>query len=326
MTDASTATGPPASSGAEQASSRVSRPEMQWARIAGRWAFFLAALFVVGPITGMLTGRLHAADGGDHATPLVSTAPSAGAIGLVLVFALATTIGVPAGRVFGTSIGFRCAGLVLIWAAGRTGNVAEIIRASDSSEPLRVLAAEGAIVGVLLLLLTSVLIATGSAPHRLERDAFPPGPRAAVRDLIRLFTPVGGATVLATLIGAGVVAWIVAIAPMRGQAVAAGILAGLGGGAAGRLAGASIDDKIPPIAHVVGMALLAVLAPLVGLLMHGGSARVVEAAYAQELFAPARLVPLDWAAGAVLGLPIGIHWACSMTHRAGEDEGAHSRA
>jgi len=311
MTNPATAPSPSPGSASPAPSSSATA---QWARILARWTLFLAALFVVGPIAGLVTGPLRSSSGAPDTTPFLSTTPVMGGLGLVVVFGLALAIGMPAGRALGVGVGLRCAGIVLAWAAWRTGDAGEILRQTDSVGTLRVLALEGFVVWGLLLVAVAALQA-GSPQHASRGDQpLGSGPAALLRDLQAMRSIAGLASFAASTLGAGIVAWIIAISPLRGQALAAGILAGLGGAAAGTLAFRALGRETQPTLPLfAGVCLMAVIAPILAMVMHAGPQGVVEAAYANELFAPANLLPLDWAAGAVLGVPIGAAWVRSVT-------------
>src|SRR5688572_2029687 len=122
-----------------------------------RWAFYLAALLVFGPLAGMLLGGLRGVDGSPDATPLVSTSPALGvALGLGAL-AIAMVLGAAAARLVGPMAGMTTAGLVVAWASWRTGTVDELVRTAGSGQPLIRLAIEGLIFGVAGVLLGALL-------------------------------------------------------------------------------------------------------------------------------------------------------------------------
>jgi hypothetical protein len=68
---------------------------------------------------------------------------------------------------------------------------------------------------------------------------------------------------------------------------------------------------------MLALAVLGLAGPLVAKGVQGS--RLVEATYAGELLALARPLSLDWAAGALLGVPLGLAWAGAMLdHRSAE--------
>jgi len=131
----------------------------------------------------------------------------------------------------------------------------------------------------------------------------------------KIFKGKGGLAVLPVAIIAGAAAgWFIGVNPHKGQAVFAAIAAGVIGGAAGRL----VDFEVSLPSLMLPIVVLAVLGPLSGYAMAGGGgAQVVQAAYKGTLFPLANITALDWIAGALLGIPMGVAWAGSMTEKKG---------
>src|SRR3954471_12694627 len=117
-----------------------------------RWTIFLLALLLFGPLAGWLTGVLRSADGGPHATPLVSSIPSAGVLAGLGATGIALALGLGAAMPLGAPTGFSAAGLVLAWAAWRTGEMNELIRSAHSAGPLGRLSLEGVVFGAVAFL------------------------------------------------------------------------------------------------------------------------------------------------------------------------------
>jgi hypothetical protein len=67
------------------------------------------------------------------------------------------------------------------------------------------------------------------------------------------------------------------------------------------------------LAFFGAMAILGVAGPVVAAVLPGGNGGVVRASYAGTLFPLGLSMPLDWLAGAFLGIPMGLSWAGSMT-------------
>lgn len=258
-----------------------------------RWTIYLTALFVIGPLAGLLTGALRNVDGGTNATPLVSSNPALGVAAAVGAIAIAVLVGAVGARLMGVGPGFSAAGLVLAWVAWRTGEVNELIRSAQSSSPLVSLAIEGLLMGVLAL-----LAACGIAWIAQRQIEDPPHRYFGARPLPAL---------AAGFIGAGIGAWLVAVTPLKGQAVAAAVVSAIFGAAAGRL----VDLEAPLPLLAVPTLLWAAVGPLTGFITKGSA--VVPAAYAGALFPTANITPLDFVAGVFLGAPVGISWAASLS-------------
>lgn len=264
-----------------------------------RWTIYLAAALAVGPLAGALTGWLRAPDGSGFATPLVSTAPLVGLAAGLLAAMLALAAGFIATRHMGSRAGMLTAGLVLAWAAWRTGTVDQIIRANDSGAVLWRLAAEGAIFGAVAVALSFAL----QVVERLEREDSPVNAGASAPGRWRA----SAAPVAAGVLAGAVAAWFVAQTPLKGQTIAAAIISSVFGAAAARL----VDVRAPLATLAVPVAVLAVLGPLSGVVV-GASPTVLVAGRNGTLFPLANILPLDWIAGGMLGIPLGVAWASSL--------------
>ncbi len=266
-----------------------------------RWIIYFGAVLAVGPIAGATTAWLRGPDGGTEATPLVSVSPVLGlGAGMLGVF-LALCVGLVGARAVGVKAGMSAAGLVLAWAAWRTGTVDQIIRANHSGRVL--LPRRTAGVGVALL-----LARLGTADHhdgsegRLDAEQ---GPRAFGLDTKHLAGPIA-----AGLVAGGAVAWAVAQTPLKGQAVAGAIIGSIFAAAAGRL----VDYRAALPTLAIPIALLAVLGPLSGTVM-GASPDLLVGGRNGALFPLANILPLDWIAGGLLGIPLGVAWAGSVMEK-----------
>lgn len=272
-----------------------------------RWLLLFCSVLVLGPIAGMLTASLHGADGGPHASLLINSSMAAGVLVALGVFVLAGAAGLAGARLDSLRHGFLCAGLVLAWGAWGTGQVDRILHRTLSASTMYTLSAEGVLVGALSLGLAAamVLIARRPAPDpALAPHHHTPEPRT----LIDQTTPTALA---ASLVVAGLIAWIVAQDTLKGQTFAAAALAAMFGATAGRLA----SPASSAFTFVGAIALLAIASPAVAAFMHPSALGPTRAALAGTLFPLARPLPLDWAAGAFVGIPLGLSWATSLVDK-----------
>ncbi|MDX2016560.1 MAG: hypothetical protein SFY95_02835 [Planctomycetota bacterium] len=276
-----------------------------------KWATGLLALFLIGPLASVPLSNLRLPEGSTAATALWSTAPAAGLLGVVIVLVVALVYGLVALRVAGGPTAVLAMGMILGWGAYRMPVVEEALRrtVATGSSPSALLwsqAVEGAIVGALLIAVAAIF----EAAHARLASTHEGSPAWIRKELLSKEGLIG---IAVAMVLAGVAAGIVAFDSARGQALAAGWLGAIAAGAAARLTHASAGHRFPILGPVAGIALAGVIVPIVAAIMHG--ARVGELAYAQQLFAPARLTPLDWAAGAMLGVPTGIAWAGGMIEK-----------
>jgi hypothetical protein len=112
---------------------------------------------------------------------------------------------------------------------------------------------------------------------------------------------------LAIVLAAGAT-WVVAQETIKGQTFAAAIAAGLLGTFGGRL----ISSRASIGVFVAAIAVLAAVSPAAATFYHSSDPALVRASLAGSLFPPARLMPLDWIAGAFVGIPMGLNLAASM--------------
>src|SRR5216684_1527151 len=97
-----------------------------------RWTIYLLALCVVGPAAGALMGSLRAADGSHAASPLFCTNPGMGLLVGIAALGLALVMGLLASKLVNVAAGFTAAGLVMAWAAWKTGDIDGMIRTAQS--------------------------------------------------------------------------------------------------------------------------------------------------------------------------------------------------
>lgn len=289
----------------------------QWSRVALRWVFMASALLIVGPVAGRLTGALRASDGSHFATPLTGVSTGAGLIAGFGAMALALVLAAPAGRMFGARFGLKIFAFVLAWAAWRTGPVDELLRTAQSDAPMRRLGIEAIVLGLPALAAVAALLRFSRSASEAERHEFEARPGKIVPAFLLIM--VGAAA------GAGFGGWLIAIEPLKGQAIAAAFFGGIAGGAAGRLAGSTVDDRVPPLGIVAGIVLASMLGPWLTLSISGSGASLIDACYAGRMFPLGNIEPLDWLAGGFLGLPVGIAWAGSMMNKS-KGEGASTKA
>lgn len=286
-----------------------------------RWTIYFAALLVVGPLAGSLTAALRTPTGSTEATALVSSSPILGLGAAVAAVVLAGLVGLVAVRLVNVHSGMTAAGLVLAWATWRTGTVDELIRAARSDAPLVRLAFEGGIFGILGVALAALLVAAArpsdpeapaEPPPRKGMKPRPPAADASLRERLRRAFPraEAAAGIGAGLLAGAAAAWLIAQEPLKGQALAAAVVGGVAAGVVGRL----VDSRTPILGFFIAMATLAIAGPITGMLIapRGGAFAAVNTG---TLFPLAVPLPLDWIAGALLGIPLGAAWAASMVEK-----------
>lgn len=274
-----------------------------------KWALIGGTVAGVAPALGWAYRALvRAGDGGGSATMLVSESIAGGLAATALAFVAATALGrLGAGR-YGERTGYALAGFALAGVALAQGSVMGLLRWAPAPRALWMLAGEGVIVGALGVALAW---AVGRAGARHEA--------ALGRANHHVDAPLSaqGALGFAAALAAGLaVSWLVAREPMPGQTLAAGVFAGIGAATAARVAAV----RCAPVCVVAALGALAVGAPIAAGLAHGGGA--LRAIYEQKMIGIGLLTPLDWVAGALLGTPVGVAWAASLTDKRAEKAAA----
>lgn len=275
---------------------------------AVRYAIPMLALFGAGPLAGYLTASLRTPDAGKGASLLVSVSPMQGVVAGLVSMGLALGVGVLGARFVGRRAGMFSAGLVLAWAALNTGRVDTIIGRMASAGPLNTIALEGVLVGVLGVLVALVIFAIPerpvAAPPAPGQHHLPPEPTKVLDST----APIAIAVAMAA---AGVACYLIAQSTLKGQTFAAAIIGGVFAAAAGRVA----SQRVSPVIFVAAIAVLAAASPALATFVHTGADGTLKAAIAGRLFVLARPLPLDWLAGAFLGVPVGLTWAGSMIEK-----------
>lgn len=274
-----------------------------------RWAVPLTGLLFVGPLAGLCTLGLRASDGSHAVTPILADSPIMGLIRGIASLLIAGAFGAVATRINGLKSGLFTTGLVLAWATWGTGNMDDIIRRTQSTSTLWKLGGEGVLFGVLAVGLAIVLTRLHQQRLRAAAPATPSMPgsatvaqRAGVRKAML-------STLGVALPAMGVIVWIVATEPLKGQAFAAATAASMLGVIAGSWANRGGSSGVPIFTFFAAAALFAAASPVAATFYHGTEPILVRSSLAGTLFPLARLVPLDWIAGAFVGVPMGLSMA-----------------
>ncbi|MEL7483451.1 MAG: hypothetical protein AAFN41_03760, partial [Planctomycetota bacterium] len=260
------------------------------------WIPALTAAFVLGPIAGLLAAQLTDAAGGPHATLLVTQTPLLGAacaLGVALIASFAGLLGV---RIGTPNVGLFSAGIVLCWASARSGRVDEIIAVSRSS-PFHRFVLEGLLVALVALILIETI-------RRFRRHTPPEPP------LLLSARALG-----VGVIGAAFTAWLIAADAAKGQAIAAAVAAGIMGAALSRMMLVSVPPRIIAVVPVV----LGILSPLIAMVITDDA---VRSSFEGTLFRLALITPLDWLAGGLIGIPLGLAWTDSIADAGPADDAA----
>ena len=256
-------------------------------------------MVLVGPVAAWLCRPIRGVDGGMISTALTSASVGPAVVRAVLAMALAALFGAGVARTLGWRLGCFVAGVVLAWPAWEHAGVAQLVRATGDPSIMTTLAIEG---GLMLALTLAMALALFRADPGIDRK--PEALQGAVPGI-------GGLIAAALAAGAlaGFAVLLVAMGEERAQAFAAAVVGSILAGAVARF----IGPYPGPVTAMLGLLILAVVAPLLTGMMAG--ADLVESAYTGSMLNLGRLTPMLWASGALVGVPIGTAWAESMFER-----------
>lgn len=273
------------------------------------WAVLLLCLFGLGPALTLAMGGVRGGDGGTDATFLLTANPGAGVFAMALALGIAGVVGVASAKFLGVNAGLGAFAMTLIAPAMRLGELVPILRWAESPGAFRVMAIEGVVLAISAAVV-ALLIERVSRSSAESRE--PGAPKLLSMD---------SAIALGVALAAGALAaWVIAREPTKGQSIFAGVAAGIGGGAAGRI----VANRAPLAALALGVMLVGVLGPVLGMTMAGSDA--LRAAYEVRLPALSHPIPIDWLAGSMLGLPLGLSWAASVIEKRGVPKAGQSQA
>jgi hypothetical protein len=276
-----------------------------------KWGIGLFTFFAIGPIVARATGALRSPSGSTEVSLLYCDSPLVGLAAGVLALAVAAAVGLLGARLLSARFGFGVTSLILAWAAWRTGTVPGVVRdaathGSSAQAVMTTFALEALLVGAPGLALAWALYRFGRPSHGFKD----PAPRHEPAPAFSLSTL---ATFAAALVGGALGIWFVGVEPLKGQAIAAAVTAGIVGGLAAEAAASISKRSAVPVVVFAAMATLGVLAPLVAVLLHGS--RLDALIYTGRVPSYAVALPLDHLAGAFLGVPLGISWARSLMEK-----------
>lgn len=263
-----------------------------------RWTIYLIALLAAGPAAGWLTALARGSDGGPG-TPLTCVSPAIGIAAAFGAVGIALLVGLISIRVIGAAHAMTASGYILAWASWRTAQVDDVLRCAGSGSPLTRLALEGAILGIAGV--ASVILLTFFSRDARSRDW------SVKRSMLGQNAHI---CILVGTIAGAVAAWLIAATPLKGQAVFAGVGGAIFAAAACRL----VQFDAPVVVMMIPVTILATLSPVSAMILHG-TGGAVAAAYKGSLFPLSHVTPLDWIAGGMLGIPIGVSWAGSMIEK-----------
>ncbi|MDP7029714.1 MAG: hypothetical protein QF733_05780 [Phycisphaerales bacterium] len=269
-----------------------------------RWVLLIAGFVLVTLAYRVAGAMLLAPDGSLGPTMLQAVSPAAAAIGMLAATAVAGFIAVGVARMESALSGLAVMGAGMCWWATSLSGIRGTLLEGSAA----LIAADGMVWTLVVLVLTWLVLTRGQPVPNVhpERVGESPDPLRSV-DALRM---------LACGLVALPVVWLIAVNDLRGQAVMAAVLGGMAAGIVGRMAAPHVQPMILPAGVVLaGTAALWVTGTMLP--------EDVAVAWARgDVPNLARLTPIDWAAGALLGTPLGFGWGGGFLKHEGESVAA----
>jgi hypothetical protein len=230
----------------------------------------------------------------------MSERPAFAALATLGCLAVGIAIAAGVGRLINAVVGMFALGCGLGILAMRAGTVEDLaFSGAAAGATLRGMAIE--------TLLWAVAIGAASVvTFRISG----PLPDAVEVDDPRLDGPFGRNAFLALAAGLVVLpaAWLLALSPMKGQALGAVVVGSMLAGLGGRLLAPRVAPVLlfaaPCLAAALGQAVLSTIVP--------AAAPIGDLYVAQQIPRIAVPMPIDWAAGGTAGIALGIGWSRSF--------------
>ena len=238
--------------------------------------------------------------GGLGPTVLQANSPLVATISVVLVVAIATILGVTTARVTTAASGMFVVGFALFALTMRTQGVTDYIFSEVNTS---LLALEAIVVAILILASSLVVFQMGGP----LKDV--PVNQQGIWDKAFSFRNIGMSLLLSIAILP--IVWLVAASPSKGQVIGA---ASVGGVAVACLARKFTPHLQPILIFSVPTAIAAIGYAI------ANSMGISDIAFTQKTISPLIFpMPLEYAAGSIMGVAIGLSWASSFAEKGTPD-------
>ncbi|MGA1393598.1 MAG: hypothetical protein ACO38W_10625 [Phycisphaerales bacterium] len=242
-------------------------------------------------LLGWSVGSLASLRGVPGPTVFAAVSPVSAAATLLILLVPATLIAIVVGRILNAVVGLFVLGASLATLSMQCGTIEDLAFGGGSLVATAVESGAWAIlVGVL-----AMIVLVGSGP-------LPDVPRRRSSWLAEFLDP-GSAVFLAVGLVALPVAWLVVATPLKGQAIGGTILASAAVGFVGRLVAPRLQPALLFAMPVLAGAAGAVIASF------NLTGALGDSFVSGTLSRLAYPMPMDWAAGALCGVAIGLGWA-----------------
>ncbi|MDG2201471.1 MAG: hypothetical protein P8K80_09870 [Phycisphaerales bacterium] len=266
--------------------------------VVRNWIIMLAALALSIIAFLLIEPTLLSTQGDFGPTVMQAQSPVAACLAMLAALIVGTIIAVGVARIFQASTGLLVLGIGLGWLALQLQTIQHV--ALHGSFNWLVL--EGLIWSVVILAIV-VIMARSTGP--MVQPMLDPGEAvpdwAASTEAIKM-----GAAGIAAL----PIVWIIAQSPLKGQVLAATIIGSVAAGLVGRL----VAPTVQPYLLFAGVCLFGALGQWVaGIMIPPDQMEgMVTSGLLPHIALP---LPIDYAAGSLIGVPLGLQWGSSFLRK-----------
>lgn len=259
-----------------------------------RTAIVIVALSIAAVVGTIGASWLDSQRGGFGPTIHLSNTPILAALAVLLVIAVATALGTVVAKATTSASGMFIVGFALFVLAMRLQGVSEFVFSQGSVGSL-VLES----VGLSILVLAASMLIFQVGGHLRDVPFNKHGSFDATFSLEGI-----GRAILVSLAILPVV-WIIAVAPSKGQAIGAAFAGGIAVGSCSRYFAPSLQPVVVYAAPTAVASIGYVIAHMFGV-------GVSDVAFTQQTISPLLTpMPIDYAAGSIMGISIGLSWVVS---------------
>lgn len=275
------------------------------------YAILLVGLTLTGLICAASLPFAHSPRGGVGPTIFQAESPVMAALATAVAMALAFIVSVIVGKLINSAVGLFVMGWGIAVFAMRTETVQEFALAGDSSLVLIMLETllwAGILLGMTLLMFRFAGDFKDIHPHEYEQ---PPSPMRSP-EVIKLLLP--AVIVLPAVL-------LIAQSPMKGQVLCAVFIGSMLGSLVSRL----VSPHVQPLLLFAMPCVFGAIGHVIGMIQLDGS--IAEALVTHTIPTLYLPMPVDYAAGSLMGVAVGLGWAKSFLHHEEEEhreEGATS--
>lgn len=246
---------------------------------------------------------LLSARGDTGPTMLTSQSPVAAVLAFVICLGLAAVLAGVVGRFSNSVVGLFVLGTGLFALDGRTESIRNFAFARAGDSPgagLALLAIEAALLAIMLLGATLLVFRISGPLKDIEPKEFGETPHQFWSAEAWKSAAAGAIILLAVV--------VIGQSSMKGQMVAAAFIGGMVAGLVGRL----ISPHVQPVLLFASPVLFGAIGYVIAIFFVN---MPLDAAYVSgRLTGLAIVTPLDYAAGSLMGVAVGLGWAKSFLH------------